>query len=52
MQGKTKMWDTLIAKIKGNKKLEIAIYVALGLAAVLIYVCLLYTSTLPTTERV
>ena len=38
MQGKTKMWDTLIAKIKGNKKLEIAIYVALGLAAVLIYV--------------
>lgn len=30
--------DTLIAKIKGNKKLEIAIYVALGLAAVLIYV--------------
>ena len=22
MQGKTKMWDTLIAKIKGNKKLE------------------------------
>ena len=38
MQGKTKMWDTLIAKIKGNKKLEIAIYVALGLAAVLKYV--------------